>query len=99
LLRGFLPYLLTSILFALIVAGGLVLLIVPGVVWMLQFGFATFVSVDRCLDPIGCLRASSQLTRGVKGRLLGFVLAAIALNLLGCLALGVGLLFTVPMTL
>jgi len=98
LLTGFFPYLLTSVLYGLIVGGGMVLLIVPGVIWAVQFGFATFVSVDRKLDPIAALQESSHLTKGERWHLLAFGLAALGVNLVGALAFGVGLLVTIPTT-
>ncbi|MBS2028093.1 MAG: hypothetical protein JST54_09340 [Deltaproteobacteria bacterium] len=96
--EDFFPYLLTSILYSLVVAAGLVLLIVPGVIWGLMFMFATYLVVDKKLDPISAFVESKRLTKGIKGQLLGFALLAIGINLLGALALGVGLLFTIPIT-
>lgn len=99
LLADYFAFLLTSILYALIVAVGLVLLIVPGVIWALKFGFGGFLVVDKKLDPIEALRQSSRLTQGVKWQLLGFALVMFGVNLVGALALGVGLLVTIPTTL
>lgn len=99
LFADFFGYLLTSIAYGLIVAFGFVLLIVPGVIWALTFGFATFLAVDGKLDPIAALRESARLTRGVKGRLFQFGLLMLGVNILGALALGVGLLVTVPTTM
>ena len=98
LLSEFFPFLLTYVLYGLIVGFGLVLLIVPGVIWGLKFFFATFLVADKKLDPIEALRASSRLTDGVKTQLLVFALLMGGVNLLGALALGVGLLVTVPTT-
>src|SRR4051794_30372998 len=42
-LQGFFGYLLTSILYGLIVGVGLLLLVVPGVVWGLKYAFAGFL--------------------------------------------------------
>jgi uncharacterized membrane protein len=98
LLSGFFTFLLAYVLYSLIVVGGLVLLIVPGVVWALKFGFAGFLVSDKKLDPIEALRASSRLTDGVKTQLLVFALLLFAVNFLGALALGVGLLVTIPTT-
>jgi uncharacterized membrane protein len=102
LLRSPLPqyfnFLLASVLYGVIVAVGFVLLIVPGVIWGLQFAFTGFLVVDRHLDPVQALRESSRLTHGLKGQLLIFALLAFGVNLLGTLAFGIGLLFTVPMT-
>ncbi len=98
LLAGFWRYFFTSILYGLIVAGGLILLIVPGVYWAVRYGFAPFLSVDQRLHPVDALRASGRLTEGVKGDVLLFGLAAFGLNLLGAIALGLGLFLTVPMS-
>ncbi len=98
LLRGFLPYLLTCVLYGLIVAGGFILLIVPGVIWAIQFGFSTFLVAETNLDPVAALKESSRLTRGVKGHLFVFALMLLGTNLLGALALGIGLLVTIPTT-
>lgn len=93
---GYLTYLLTHVLVSLIIAGGLILLIVPGLFWAAQFGFAGFIVVDRKLDPIAALKESSRLTRGLRPQLIVFGLALFGVNLLGALALGIGLLITVP---
>jgi hypothetical protein len=99
LFSDFFGYLLTTILYGLIVAFGLVLLIVPGVGWALKFGFAPFLAVDEGLDPLAALRESARLTRGVEGKLLRFALLVLAVNAIGALAMGVGLFVTIPTTL
>ena len=68
----------------------------------LRFGWrkttTTFLVVDRKLDPVEALRESSRLTQGVKGQLLVFALLIAAVNLVGAIALLVGLLVTIPTT-
>ena len=98
LFERFFPYLLTSLLYSLIVAGGMLLLVVPGVIWAIQFGCASFLVADGGIDPIEALRESSRLTRGAKVQLFGFGLLLGLVNLAGALALGIGLLVTVPTT-
>ena len=98
LLADFFPFLLVYVLYALIVGVGIALLIVPGVIWGLKFGFAGFALVDKKLDPIEALRASSRLTDGVKTQLLAFALLMIGVNILGAIAFGIGLLVTIPTT-
>lgn len=98
LFSDFFTFLLAWVLYGLVVGVGFILLIVPGVIWALKFGFSGFLVVDRKLDPIAAFRESSRLTDGLKGQLFGFALLLIGLNILGALALGVGLFVTVPTT-
>lgn len=83
---------------ALAVAVGLVLLIVPGIIFGLMFMFATFIVIERELGPIDALSESHRLTRGHKWQLFGFVLLLILVNLLGLLALVVGILVSIPVS-
>lgn len=99
LLANFFGYLLTALLLSLIVVGGLALLIVPGVLWAVRFGYAPLLAIDTNCDPVQALRESSRLTAGSRGSLFQFGLLAAGINLLGALAFGVGLLVTLPTTL
>jgi hypothetical protein len=96
LLAGFWPYLLTHVLYGLIVAAGMVLLIVPGVLWAIRFAFAGFAVVDGQGDPIQALRESTRLTTGHRWPLFQLGLLLLAVNLLGAIAFGVGLMITIP---
>jgi uncharacterized membrane protein len=98
LTRGFVPYLLTTLLLGLMVGLGLALLIVPGVLLALRFGFAPLVVADQGRDPFEALRESSRLTEGARGELLVFGLLALVVNLAGLLAFGLGLFVTIPTT-
>lgn len=96
--RPFWKFLVASILLALAVIVGLVLLIVPGVILGLMFMFATFVVIEREFGPIEALSESNRLTRGHKWPLFGFVLLLILINLLGLIAFVVGLLVSIPVS-
>ena len=96
--RPFWKYLGASILLALAVAIGFVLLIVPGIILALMFMFTTFVVIERELGPIDAMSESHRLTRGHKWRLFGFVLLLVLINVLGVLALVVGLLVSIPVS-
>jgi hypothetical protein len=98
LTRGFVPYLLTTVLLGLMVGVGFALLIVPGVLLALRFGFAPLVVADHQRDPFEALRESSRLTEGARSELLGFGLLSLVINLAGLLALGLGLFVTLPTT-
>jgi uncharacterized membrane protein len=98
MLEGYITFFASTLICELIVAAGLVLLVVPGVLWAARFCFAPLLVLDRELDPIEALHESARLTRGARGALIKLGLALLGLNLLGALALGLGLFVTVPVT-
>lgn len=91
-------YLATSILVGLIVIGGLLLLIVPGIIWLLKYQFAMPLVVDKKLDITEAIRTSGEITKGHKGWLFGFAIVLGLINIAGALLLLVGLLVTIPLT-
>ena len=97
--RLFFKYLLASILYSLIVLGGYVLLIIPGIIWGIKFWFFDYFVIDKKLGPIEALKRSSAITRGVKWDLFVFFLMIFGINILGALALVVGLFATIPTTM
>lgn len=88
-----------SILYGLIVLGGYILLIIPGIIWSIKFSFYSYLIVDKNVGLMDSLKKSSVLTQGVKMNLFLFGFMIILLNILGLLALGVGLLVTIPTTI
>lgn len=96
--QPFWKYLGASILYALAIVVGLVLLIVPGIIFALMFMFTTFIVIDRGLGPIEALKESNRITYGHKWSLLGFTLMLVLINLLGLIALVVGLLVSIPVS-
>jgi len=93
-----LKYLLGAIMYSIIVAAGLVFFVIPGIIWAVQFGFYSFVIVKERSWPWGALKKSSALTSGVRGKLIIFALALLGINLLGVLALGIGIIITIPLS-
>jgi uncharacterized membrane protein len=96
--QPFWKYLGMSILLALAVVAGLILLIVPGIILALMFMFAPFIVIERGLGPIDSMNESSRITRGHKWPLLGLLALLVLINLLGVLALVVGLLVSIPVS-
>ncbi len=84
----FMKYLLGSILYGLIVAAGLILLIIPGLIWAVKFQFFSYCIIDKKLGPIEALKASSRMTRGVKWDLFVFGVVLMLMNSVGFLCLG-----------
>lgn len=92
-------YIIASLIFSVMFVVGLVLLIIPGIIVAVVFGLYGWALVDKGLDPMASLRESSRLTAGRRGQVFLFVLLAIGLNILGLLALIVGVLITSAVTL
>lgn len=95
----FFNYLFGSILFVLIVFVGMILLIIPGIIWSIKFQFFSYLIIDKGLGPIEALKMSSAITKDAKWDLFLFFLLILAINLLGALALLVGLFVTIPITM
>lgn len=91
-------YLIGTILYILIVVGGLILLIVPGIIWAIKYQYYGLHIVDKKEGPINALKASAKITQGRKWDLFLFWLACLGVNILGLLALIVGLFATIPTT-
>ena len=95
----FFKYMVGSILYGFIVVVGLILLIIPGIIWAIEFYFFDYLIVDKGLGPIDALEKSSEITRGVKWDLFIFDILVGIINLLGLLCLLVGLFVTIPVTM
>ncbi|HYV44172.1 MAG TPA: hypothetical protein VFA20_04885 [Myxococcaceae bacterium] len=94
----FLGYLLASVLYGLIVGAGMILLVVPGIYWAVRYWAYGYAVVDEHVDPVTALKRSTVLTDGVKWEVFLFGLAVIGVNIVGAMALGVGLCATIPLT-
>lgn len=91
----FVPFLVAAVLFSLGVTIGLVLLVVPGIVFAVVFGFYGWALVDGAVDDgVAALRYSAEITRGQRWQLFGFLLVLLLLNIVGLLLLIVGVLVT-----
>lgn len=98
LLVGFWSFLLTLLVFWLAVALGFALLVIPGVLLGLAFGFAPLISAEGEKDLAAAFRQSNRLAHGARWQLFGLWLMLAGLNLLGVLALGVGIVVTIPLS-
>lgn len=93
-----LNYLFGSLLYGIVVAVGLVLLVIPGIFFALKFMFYSYYIVDKKRGPVDAIKDSSTITTGVKINLLLFASLVAMINILGALALGIGLLVTIPVS-
>ena len=95
----FWKYLGGTLLVSIIVIIGFILLIIPGIYFAIRFQFVSYLIIDKGLSPLDALRESTAMTQGIKFDLLLLVIAFFGINLLGVLALGVGLLVSIPVTM
>jgi len=92
----FLNFLVGSILYGLIVLGGLILLIVPGIIWGIKYQFFGFLIIDRNMGPVEALKRSGEITKGYKGDLFLLGLLFIGISILGFLVCCVGIFAAAP---
>lgn len=96
----FWKFLWASIIYGIIVVIGFILLIIPGIYLSLKYGFFGYILVDRPeLSAGDVLKESARLTDGIKWNLFWFSVALIGINILGLMALGIGLLYTIPVSI
>ncbi|MGB4942936.1 MAG: hypothetical protein WBO92_02385, partial [Candidatus Moraniibacteriota bacterium] len=91
-----LAYIGASILYVLIVTLGLLVFVIPGIYLAIKYNFYSLLIADKRLGAFDALKASGQLTEGVKWSLIGFSVASFGVILLGMLALLIGLFVAVP---
>lgn len=96
--KFFFPYLAVSVMGGLFVILGFILLVIPGIIFMLMIMFSAYILIDQDRGPWTSLKESARITKGHRWKLLGFVLALLGINILGFLALVIGLLVTVPVS-
>lgn len=95
----FLPALFVSLLFALMIFGGLLLLIVPGVIVMFRFWPAYYLVVDRHVPVIKSFGLAYKMTRGNAINSFLLWICGMAIACIGLLACLVGIVFAQPLVL
>lgn len=92
----FFRYTAASILYFLMVVGGLILLIIPGIIWGIKFQYFAYSIIDKKLGVISALKESARITKGAKWQLFLFGLLLMGIMILGALAFLVGLFAAIP---
>ena len=85
-----------TILVALIIIGGLFLLVIPGIYWALKYQYTLVLIIDKDLGISEAMGESARLTDGVKLRLLGLCFTYLGVIIVGAIVLGVGILVAMP---
>jgi len=92
----FLTVLGATILISLIVLAGLILFIVPGIMWAIKYQFVVPLILDQKLGVMEAMRRSDEITKGKKMSIFMFDLTMLGVVILGALALLVGLFVAIP---
>jgi uncharacterized membrane protein len=94
----FVNMVIASIIYVLIILGGLILLVIPGIYLAIRLQFYSYAIVDKNAKPIDALKMSWKWTEGNAINLILFMLLLVALNIAGALVFLVGLLVTIPVS-
>lgn len=94
----FLPLFLAALAGGFLVGIGFVLLIIPGIYLAVAYMFTTYFIIDYRMEFWQAMETSRMIITKNWFAFFGFAFVLFALNLLGGLALGVGLLVSIPVT-
>jgi uncharacterized membrane protein len=91
-------YVGASIIMTIAIAMGLVLLVLPGIIFLIRLWFVGFVVVDEPVGPLDAIQRSWDITRGYTLDLFLLFLVLCGVNILGLICMGVGVLATIPIS-
>jgi len=95
-----LHYFLAMIMYILAIIVGLILLILPGIYLAIRLQFALYLVIEHeNMRPTEAFKKSWEMTKGLFWKLFVFGIIFILVNIAGFLALGVGLIITLPVTM
>ena len=92
-------FILASIIRGLIIVAGFIFFIIPGIILSIKLQFVEYFIVDKKMDAVDSIKASWEITKGVKWNLFLLGLLFGLINILGFLCLLIGLVITVPLSM
>lgn len=78
---------------------GIILLIVPGIIVLIRYSFYGYALVEKGVNGLDALKISWNITKGNTIKLLLFGIVIFLVNIVGMLALVIGILVTAPLSL
>jgi uncharacterized membrane protein len=96
--RLFLSYFVASFLYGIGILAGLFLLVIPGIFVAIRFQFYPYFIIEESESSFVALQKSYYLSQNLTLELLLFGIAVVILNLVGVLLIGIGIIFTYPLT-
>jgi uncharacterized membrane protein len=95
--KNYVPALIVTLLMAIAVCLGLILLIIPGIIIALGLSMSMFILSDNpSMSAVDVLKASWEMMKGHKGDYFVFCLLCIGMAILGFLALIIGIFYVLP---
>lgn len=95
--RYLLRYIGASVLYALMVGIGMLLLVIPGIVWAIKYSLYAYTILDKDLSVMDAFAHSAHITDGTKWHLFWFGVVFILLVVVSIVPFGLGLIATLPM--
>lgn len=93
----FVQYVAGSLFYLGIVIVGMILLIVPGVIWGLRYQFFAYLVIEKGMGAREALRKSRDISKGHTWNLFVLALVVLLINVLGGITI-VGFIITVPIS-
>ena len=90
------PYIWASLRYGIIVLVGMLLLLIPGIIWSIKYGFVFFLIPDKGVGVKEAFDLSAEMTEGIKWKLFWFDIFGFLVLVAGLLLLGVGLFLAIP---
>jgi len=87
-----------TVLYGSIVGLGTLLFVVPGLIALVGLTFAQYIVAEQKAGIFESFQHSWSMTEGSRWKIFWLMIVIVLFNILGVLALGVGLLITIPVT-
>ena len=95
--KNYVPALIVTLLIAVAVVFGLILLIIPGIIVGIGLSMSMFILADNpTMSAVDVLKASWEMMKGHKADYFLYVLLTIGIVILGFLALIIGIFYVLP---
>lgn len=88
--QNYLNVVLAHLLVAAIIAIGIVLFLVPGIIFACKLAFVKYLVLDRGMDPVEAVKESWKMTKGYATEIFLMGLLAVPIWIAGALCFGVG---------
>jgi len=88
----YLNVVLAELLKSAIILIGIVMLIVPGIIFACKLAFVKYLVLDKKMDPVGAVKESWNMTTGYAGKIFLMGLLAIPIGIAGLIMCGVGII-------